>query len=103
MTEEVFKAPEGAFLLCVSDEAFEKLLARAKEFAEEHFRRYLFDHEGMNPQAIAVIREPVLEMLTEQYVEYVAQHAHWEVRESDKRRARKAAATRRLNKQNPRA
>jgi hypothetical protein len=103
MTEEVFKAPEGEFLLRVSDEAYERLVARAKEVGEEMFRRYMFDNPGMNPKALELARENIINLVAGDYFERVVRAAKEEVRESDKRRARKAAATRRLNKQNPRA
>jgi hypothetical protein len=71
-------------LLSISDEMFEKLIARAKAFGEEMWRRQLFDHPGMlesmlkhsSPEAVEYIRNCVVDAIAEEYCERVARHAN---------------------------
>jgi len=58
--EKKFEVPEGRVLLCVSEETYETLAACAKEFGEEMFRRFVFDNPGMNPKALEVARENII-------------------------------------------
>jgi hypothetical protein len=79
-------------MILISDEMFEKLLARAKAVSEEHFRRYVFDHDGMPPEVIELIRDDVVYAFAERYVEQLARDAHAWAEKRDKRAARKVVA-----------
>jgi hypothetical protein len=62
-------------MICVSDEVFEVVLARAKKVGEEVFRRLVFD-TNMIPEAQAVVRDGVVYRAAELWVEDVARAAH---------------------------
>ena len=53
-------------MVLVSNEMFERVVARARALAEEAFRRMLFDHEGMNP--LDDLREQIIDARAERIV-----------------------------------
>jgi hypothetical protein len=67
-------------MIVVSNEMFERLIARAQAVGEEIWRRQLFEQPGMFPKAkpeeIEVVRELFVAAMAEDYCERVAHAAH---------------------------
>jgi len=68
-----------ATLFMVSDEIFEKLIARAEAVGDEMWRRQWFDNPGMledaPPEAVEYIRSLFVESIAERYVDNIARRA----------------------------
>ena len=60
----------------VSDKMFDTIMARANELGEEAFRRFLFDHPGMPAEAVELIRDRIILLVAEDYVERLAKRAN---------------------------
>jgi predicted subunit of tRNA(5-methylaminomethyl-2-thiouridylate) methyltransferase len=55
-------------MIQVSDEIFDRVIARALEVAEEQFRRMVFD-TGMRAEAVQLFHDQVVDALAERYVD----------------------------------
>jgi hypothetical protein len=67
---------EGLVLYVVSSDMFDNLKARAREVAEEMWRRYLFDNPNMNPQVIELVRPKLIDMYMTKYIKGVSDRVH---------------------------
>jgi predicted subunit of tRNA(5-methylaminomethyl-2-thiouridylate) methyltransferase len=61
-------------MIIVSEQMFDRIMARAQEVAEEQFRRMVFD-TGMRAEAVALLHDRVVDRLAERYVEDLARRA----------------------------
>jgi hypothetical protein len=69
-------------MITVSDEMFDRVVARAREVAEEQFRRLVFDTK-MRPEAAQLVHDQVVDRMAERHIDDLADHAvEWIKRDS---------------------
>jgi hypothetical protein len=72
-------------LINVSDAMFNAVMTRAKVVAEERFRRMVIDTH-MNPEAVELLRDRVVNAIAEDYVEQLAEIIATELEPQEKPR-----------------
>jgi len=61
----------GGLIILISDEMFERVMAQAREVAEEQFRRMVSD-TGMRAEAAQFLHDRVVDSIAELYVDDLA-------------------------------